>query len=64
MRLAKDEKGGDIMMDMTPMIDCVFQLIIFFRSACSCCFWASLLGFMTSFFFGGVAMFDRTFLGG
>jgi biopolymer transport protein ExbD len=30
MRLAKDEKGGDIIMDMTPMIDCVFQLIIFF----------------------------------
>ncbi|HTF89045.1 MAG TPA: biopolymer transporter ExbD [Planctomycetota bacterium] len=30
MQLAKDEKGGDILMDMTPMIDCVFQLIIFF----------------------------------
>jgi len=30
MRLAKDEKGGEVAADMTPMIDCVFQLIIFF----------------------------------
>lgn len=30
MKLAKDEKGQEVVLDMTPMIDCVFQLIIFF----------------------------------
>ncbi len=31
MKITKDKKGDkDIVMDMTPMIDCVFQLITFF----------------------------------
>jgi biopolymer transport protein ExbD len=30
MKLAKTSNGDDIVMDMTPMIDVVFQLIIFF----------------------------------
>lgn len=30
MKLSKTDPGGDIAMDMTPMIDVTFQLIIFF----------------------------------
>ncbi len=30
MKLTKTDPGGDILMDMTPMIDVTFQLIIFF----------------------------------
>lgn len=30
MKLSKTDSGGEITMDMTPMIDIVFQLIIFF----------------------------------
>jgi biopolymer transport protein ExbD len=30
VKLSKTDPGGDIVMDMTPMIDIVFQLIIFF----------------------------------
>src|SRR5687767_4105492 len=30
MKLSKTSQGGDFQMDMTPMIDVVFQLIIFF----------------------------------
>jgi len=30
LKLSKTDPGGDILMDMTPMIDVTFQLIIFF----------------------------------